>query len=391
MILKAKTEYLLKHNILINKIFKALASAVLRFFGLFVTIDESAILFTAHSRKYNDSPKVIYEYLLSRPEYKKFTFYWALDNINIDIPGNAKKIRSDTPKYFYIALKCKYWITCVNIERGLSFKKKECIYLNTWHGIPIKTIGNEAAGRNDYDFSYVDYFCVSGTYEPRVYQRSFNVPVINMIKTGLPRNDTLYSVTAEEVEAIKRKIGLPLDKKLLLYVPTWRDSKDGGKTYRITPPIHLDKWKEKLGCDYVLLFRAHPYTTDLLGVKFDSFILDFTGYSDINDLLKIADVLISDYSATIFDYSILERPIISFAYDFNDYSQERGLIIDIRQELPGGICESEDEVIDRILNIDLGLEKRNVRDFRRKYISYGGNATKLCVEAVFGRKNRFNK
>ena len=383
--LRAKVDYVLKHNIVINKTFRFLASTGVKALGIFTPMDDKSIIFSAHSRKYNDSPRAIYEYLITKPEFSDYTFYWALDDVNVDIPGPAIKIVPDTLNYFRTALKCKYWITCVNIERSLKFKRKKCVYLNTWHGIPIKTVGNGAEGRNDYDFSYIDYFCISGDYEISIYEKSFRVPENHMLKTGMPRNDVLYDTTEEEIDNLKNKIGLPPNKKILLYAPTWRDSKDGGKSYSIKPPMDLSKWENQLGNDYVLLFRTHPYTNELLGVEFNDFVRDFTNYPNINDLMKVADVLISDYSATIFDFAILERPIISFAYDCDEYGSERGFSMDIRKEMPGGICESEDEVLARILHMDFDKEITAVKEFKIKYLTYGGRATEKCIKKVFER------
>lgn len=382
--LRAKLDYILKHNIVINKFFKFSASTLIRFMGLFVKVDDKSILFSAHGRKYNDSPKAIYEYLLIHPEYCEYKFYWAIEEgCNSEIPGEYISIKPDTIKYFYTALKCKYWVTCVNIERGLKFKRRKTIYMNTWHGIPIKTVGNEAVGRKDYDFSHVDYFCISGEYEVDLYKRSFNVETNQLIKCGMPRNDELYNTTGYQIVELKKKLGLPLEKKILLYVPTWRDSKDGGKSYQIKPPMDLILWEKVLGNDYVLLFRAHPYTNELLGVDFNDFVRDFTDYPNINDLMKVSDILISDYSATIFDYSILERPIICFAYDLVEYSNERGFAMNISAEMPGGVSLTEKEVIKRIVGCDLEEECNAVRKFKQKYIEYGGNATEACVDKMF--------
>ncbi len=382
--LRARVDYLLKHNIILNKIFKCLASLGIKFIGLFTPMDSKSILFSAHSRKYNDSPRAIYEYMITLPEFKDYTIYWALDDTSVEIPGNVIKVVPDTFEYFRTALKCKYWITCVNIERSLKFKRKKCIYLNTWHGIPIKTVGNMAEGRNDYDFSYIDYFCISGDYEIDLYKKSFNVQLGQIIKTGLPRNDCLYRTTKDEIIEIKNKLGLPLNKKIILYAPTWRDSKDGGKSYCIKPPMDLAKWERMLGKEYILLFRTHPYTNKLLGVAFNDFVRDYVNYPNINDIMKIADILISDYSATIFDYSILERPIISFAYDCDDYGNNRGFAMNPRTEMPGGIEETEDDVINRIINMNFEKEVKSVQAFKRKYNAYGGHATEECVKRVFG-------
>ena len=124
--------------------------------------------------------------------------------------------------------------------------------------------------------------------------------------------------------------------------------------------------------------------TKLLGVEFDDFCLDYTSYPDINDLFKVADILISDYSACIADYSILERPVICFAYDYDDYKSTRGLYIDFDKEMPNGIFKTEDDVIEHIKTMDYVLEcsktKKMIKD---KYTYIGGSATKMCVQAMF--------
>ena len=381
---RARLEYLLKHNSVINAVFRFSISSFLKFCGLFIRMDENGVLFSAHGRKYNDSPRCIYENMLKQPRFKAFHFYWALERPDdADIPGNCVKLKADSLRYFLTALKCKYWITCVNIERSLRIKTKKNIYLNTWHGIPIKTVGNEAAGRKDYDFSYVDFFCISGTFEKEVYRRSFCVNENQLLKTGMPRNDFLYHVCEEQIRRIKRKLGLPLEKKVILYAPTWRDSKDGGKTYTIRPPIDLEVWRQQLGTQYVVLFRTHPYTTKLLDIVFDDFVLDFSNYPSVNELMAVSDILISDYSATIFDYSILERPIICFAYDLEEYRHERGFVLDVEKEMPSGVARNEQEVLKQILSMDYAAESAKTRQFKEKFMEFGGNATEQCVDAVF--------
>ena len=385
--LRAKVDYVLKHNVIVNRVFKFAGSAFFKAVGLFVPMDGKAILFSGHTRKYNDSPRAIYEYMIRHPEYSEYRYFWALDDPDKELLGPAERVKPDTWKYFITALRCKYWITCVNIERSLHFKKKRTVYLNTFHGITIKTAGNDAAGRKgDYDFSTTNYVCISGEYERQVYIRAFNLNPESIIETGLPRNDPLYQNSKEERTQLTMKMGIPLDKKVILYAPTWRDSLDGGKTYAIKPPIDFEKWERELGSEYVLLMRAHPYTNTLLGITFNDFILDFTNYPVINDLLKVSDILISDYSATIFDFSVLERPIICFGYDYEEYSKSRGFTLDLEKEFPGGVLHTEDQVINRIKTMDYEEACSRIREFKRKYIAYGGNATKKCVELMFGEK-----
>ena len=381
---KAKIDYALKHNMFLNKIFNIFFSAFFKIIGCFVKIDKKSILFSGLNKKYNDSPKAIYEKIMDNPFFADYKFYWSLDDFNTSIPGNCIKIKPDSWSYFITALKCKYWIACVNIERSLHFKKKKTIYLNTWHGTPIKTVGNSASKRADFNFSNIDFFCCAGEYEKAIYIKDFRLKPSSLINTGLPRNDALYSVNEEEIGLIRERIGIPVDKKVILYAPTWRDSNDKGKTYSIKPPIDLSKWEKLLGDNYVILLRTHPFTNQLLGVEFNSFVRDFSGYPSMNDLLKVADILISDYSATIFDYSILERPIVCFGYDCDSYAKDRGLYLDIEKELPSGVMKNEDEVLSKILSINYKEESLKTKRFKDKYLKYGGKAATECIKAVFG-------
>ena len=179
-------------------------------------------------------------------------------------------------------------------------------------------------------------------------------------------------------------MGLPLDKKIILYAPTWRDSTDHGATYAIKPPINTKYWEEQLKDEYIVLFRTHGYTNKLLGVEFNDVIRDYSAYPSINDLLKVSDILISDYSATMTDYSILERPVLCFAYDYEQYKSERGLYIDFDKGMPSGVLKTEDEVLDHIKNLDYEKECRKTKEMIKNRISYyGGHATEKCLELLF--------
>ena len=383
---RAKLDYWLKHNKTFYKVFNVSASSFMRLWGKFLSIDENLVVFSAHSRKYNDSPKALYEYMISHPEkYGKYKCVWALeDPENAVIPGSAKKIKSDTLEYFKTTLKAKYWITCVNIERSLHYKKKECRFLNTWHGGPVKYGGNDTVGRQDYDFSAVDVFCYASEFEKPIQIRSLGTRAEAMIPCGSPRNDELYRTTQEEVLRIKKKLGLPLDKKLILYAPTWRDSSDGGSSYTMAPPINIRYWEQMLGKDYILLMRTHQYTNKLLGVEFNNFCWDFCSYPVVNDLIKVSDLMISDYSAIIQDFSILEKPILCFAYDFEEFRDSRGLYLDYEKDMPSGILRTEQDVVNYILTMDYDEEcKKTTRMIKNKIATYGGNATVTCLNKLF--------
>lgn len=384
--IRARLDYVLKHNYLANRVFNYSVSATLKFAGIFVKSDDKLVVFSGHTRKYNDSPKALYEYMLAHPEtYGDYKCVWALeDPDNTNIPGNPQKVKADTLKYFLTTLKAKYWVTCVNIERGLHYKKKTCIYLNTWHGTPFKHIGNDAGGRKDYDFSSIDYFCYASDYEKSIYMRAFRINESSMIPTGLPRNDELFHVSSAEIKLLKEKLGLPLDKKIILYAPTWRDSTDNGKSCTIKPPISTSKWEKELQDEYIVLFRMHSYTNTLLGISFNETLRDYSSYPDVNDLFKISDILISDYSASMADYAILERPILCFAYDYEQYHKSRGLYVDYQNEMPSGILRTEDAVLSYIKSMDYDNECAKTRDMiKNKLIHIGGNATELCLKYLF--------
>lgn len=382
-----KIDFILKHNNFAYNLYRAIFSHFFKFIGFFIRTDEKLILFTGHGKRYNDSPRAIYLYLVEKGLDKVYRCVWSVDNPDkYDIQGVREVIVTDTWKYFVTALKAKYWCCCVNMERGLHFKKKNTKFLHTWHGASINLCGNAVGLRKDFDFRNVDYMCISGEFEREFVKRDFRVRDESIIVTGLPRNDRLYHTSQDEIASLKKKFNIQENKKIILYAPTWRDSDDGGKHYSVVPPINWGKWEKKLGKDYVLLLRTHPYTTEVMEVNFNDFIRDFTVYPDINDLMLVADFLISDYSSTILDYCILDRPIICFGYDYDEYSSKRGFYYDLRTTLPSGVKESEDEVLDYILSCDYGEECKKTRDFHMAHMEAGGNATKQCTEKLLGIK-----
>ncbi len=385
---RARLDYYLKHSNFLYKIFNVTASVTLRLCGKFIRIDENLVIYTGHTRKYNDSSRAIYEYMIIHPEYDHLKKVWALeDPEHVDVPGNPIKVKSDSWKYFKFCLKAKYWVACVNIERSLHFKKKEQLYLNTWHGLSFNCIGNDAGGRKDYDWSNVDFCSYESEYHKRILKQALGVRDEAFIPTGLPRNDTLYRTTSEEVLTLKKKMGLPFDKKILMYVPTWRDSNNNGVSCAIRPPLDVEKWERKLGNEYVLMLRTHAYTTKLLGIEFNNFILNYIDYPDINDMFKVADILISDYSACMADFSILERPIICFAYDLEEYKEKRGLYFNPEKDMPNGVQKTEDEVIELIKCMNYDEQCIKTRDMiKNVFTNIGGHATEICVEKMFGKQ-----
>ena len=375
-----RIEFTLKNNLIIQYFYKRVFSFIFRFIGLFIKTDPNLILFNSFGgKKYNDSPKVIFEQLLNHPTSKKLKLVWALENPdNFDIP-NAIKIEINSFKYFIIALKAKYWVSSVNIERGLKFKKDNTIYLNTWHGAGTKKIGNAVSKRKDYDFSNVNYLLVQSNFEKNIFINDFGAIEQNFLLSGFPRSDELFKTEKKQIDIYKRKLKIPKDKKIILYAPTWRESKNNGSSYDLNIPLDIKKWQEKLTDEYVILFRTHTFTTNILNLKFNDLIIDVSDYPNVNHLLLISDILITDYSTIVFDYSILEKPFLCFGYDYKEYKNERGLYIDLEKEYPNGVQKTEDEILELILNMNYEKECEKTREFKSKYIEAGGNATELAI------------
>ena len=380
-----KLEHIIKHNVIVQNLYRYGMSMAFQMLGRFIRTDPYLVLMNGHGYKYNDSPREIYRKMCELGMDKQYKIVWALmDPDSVDIPGNASKVKLDTLEYFITALKSKYWISCVGIERGLHFKKSNQKYLNTWHGAAINVCGNGVPGRNDFHWRYIDCFCVCGKYDEENFGRDLELNPKAFLRTGLPRNDVLYHVTEEYRNDIQKKLKLPEGKKYILYAPTWRDSEDGGLSYQISPPIDWNRWRRELGDEYVVMLRTHPYTTKLMNVVFNDFVLDYTEYPEVNDLLIAADILISDYSSINLDYCIMEKPMICFGYDYDEYKKYRGFYYDLEKEMPNGVMRTEEEVISHLINIDYSEDCQRTESFKNRHCEYGnGNATIQCINKVF--------
>lgn len=380
-------EYSLKHNPIIYDCYRIVCGFIIRILGAFIRTDNNLVLFTAQAKQFNDSPKTIYLYMMEHGMTKEYHCVWAVDTPGkYKIPGNADVIVIDTLRYFITALRAKYWVCSVNIERGLHFKKKETVFLNTWHCVPTNYMGNAVGKRKDFDWRKTDYICYSGNYEKPIIIRDCVAYEKNLLPSGLPRNDILFHVDEKLIVETRNKLKIPEGKKVLLYAPTWRDSNDFGKDYDMSVPINWNEWEKMLAKDYIMMIRTHPLTTKLLNVKYDSFIWNFSNYPDVNDLMIAADILISDYSSIIFDYSILGRPFICFGYDYDEYVKKRDFYFDLNKEFPSGIIRSEREVLNLIKNMDYKEQCQKTIEMRNKFVEYGGHATEQCINALFGQK-----
>lgn len=370
-----KLAWLIKHVTFINWLYQKIMSLCFRLIGLFIPVDEKLVLLSSYGGdQYNDSPKVLFEAMKSDPRFKGFHYVWAFANPTaFDVP-EAEKVKIDSLLYFKTALSAKIWITNVNIERGLHFKKKSQIYLNTWHGTGPKASGNAVKGRNDYDFSYVDIICVDGQHTRNQMINDYNAREENLLFSGRPREDELYTFNEETTKKIRNSLNISEEKKILLYMPTWREHGN--------LELSKDLWEKNLSDEFVMLVRTHHFVKTGPSISNNDFWIDVSDYPDVNELYWVSDVLISDYSSAFFDFGLLAKPMVCFAYDYDEFEKNPGLIMNLKKEFPSGIKSTEQEVIEFIKSMDFIEEGKKTKAYIDGYLSRPENSTKMCVDRI---------
>ncbi len=377
---------LLKYNRVVYAVYYYLMSFCINVLKLFIRVDDKLILINSFAgRKYDDSPKAIFEEMKRDKRFEGYKIVWAFHEPDKFEVEGAEKIKTDCFKYFATALKARVWVTNSSVERGLHFKRKKTFYLNTWHGTPIKKMGSDiTSGNTSFDTKSAYNFDVMNAqslFEADVFSRCFKIPRENFIEVGLPRNDALANYTEEQRDELRRKLNIPTGKKVILYCPTFREyEKDEHLGVVLKPPMDLNKWEKELGDEYVLLFRAHYEVSKVMDIKDSDFVRNATDYPSLNDLMIASDILLSDYSSVFFDYSIMDKCMIHFTYDYDKYNEQRGMYFDIREYLSG--AATEDGVIDYIKNMDYSSEVEKTRAFRDSFMNFYGSAAKKTVDCI---------
>ena len=353
-------------------------------------------------KNYSDSPKYIYEYI-AKNYPGKFRFVWVIDKKNTKIPYRHTKVRRFSFRYSYYLARSKYYVFNGRQPEWIK-KRKGNVFLQTWHGTPLKKLVFDLEDINSATPRYKnqtykqsrawDYLIAANQYSSDVFRRCFMYNK-TMLETGYPRNDILHDDNKDEIAAqVKEKLGIPKDKKTILYAPTWRDDEFYTKgRYKFTLKLDLQLLREKLGDEYVIILRTHYFIADALDVTgLEGFAYNLSKYDDISELYLISDILITDYSSVFFDYANLKRPMLFFTYDLEKYRDVlRGFYIDIEEELPGPLLYTTEEIITAINHIDK-LEQ----EYQDKYIKFydkycaweDGHASRKVAEEVFNLKGK---
>ncbi|MBS4174056.1 bifunctional glycosyltransferase family 2 protein/CDP-glycerol:glycerophosphate glycerophosphotransferase [Bacillus sp. FJAT-49736] len=360
-------------------------------------LKEKTIIFESFlGKNYSDSPKYIYEYM--QAQNMDYKYIWIFNKKVKDIPGNPKQIKRFSLAYYYYLATAKYWVS--NSRMPLHLKKREGnIYLQTWHGTPLKKLvfdmndiysANPKYKKHFYQQSRRwDYLISPNQYSTEIFKRAFKYDKA-VLEYGYPRNDILYHIDRDNIaNRIKQKLNIPLDKKVILYAPTWRDDEfyEPGK-YKFNIKLNLQEMKEQLGDQYVILLRMHYFIADDIDTAgMEGFAYNLSKYDDIAELYLISDILITDYSSVFFDYANLKRPILFYTYDLEKYRDTlRGFYINIESDVPGPLLYTTGEIIDSVRNIEQISEKYKDRydEFYQTYCDWdNGEAAAKVVRQVF--------
>lgn len=377
-------------------------------YKLFYKMDDKVIFFEAFGgRNYTCSPKAIYEKILTMKEFKDFKFVWAfVDPSKHDVLNDKRLtiVKTNSKDYYKYLSIAKYWIVNSIIDEGI-IKKKNQVYVQCWHGTPLKKLRydievngavlntiEEIRERNDRDARKFDYFISPSKYCTEKFTSAFNLKALGkeniIIEKGYPRNDFLFNKTKKDVDSIKKKLGLPLDKKVIFYLPTFRDNQHtSGVGYTYNLAIDFDSLKKKFSKDYVILFSPHYFIANSIDLsKYKGFVFNVARYDEINELYLVSDIIMTDYSSVFFDFANLKRPMLFYMYDFDDYQNNlRDFYISL-DELPGPISKTQDELENNLKNIDSIFKdyKGKYEKFNKKY-NYldDGNASERVIKVIF--------
>ncbi|MFD2626510.1 CDP-glycerol glycerophosphotransferase family protein [Salibacterium salarium] len=353
-------------------------------------------------KQYSCNPRAIYEEM--KKQDRDFTYYWSIDHRykkHFEEHG-VRTIHRFSIKWFIVMMRAKYWVFNSRLPKWIP-KPAETVYLQTWHGTPLKKLALDmeevhmpGTTTEMYKKNFVteakrwNYLVAPNEYSAEIFERAFEFDH-TFLKTGYPRNDYLFRYNKEDVDAIKNRLNISHDKKVILYAPTWRDNEYHfiGK-YKFSVKMDMDAMKEELGDDYVILFRLHYLVADHLDLSdYEDFAVDASHYPDIRDLYIVSDLLITDYSSVMFDFGVLKRPMLFYVYDIDNYRDMlRGFYFDFENEAPGPLVTTTEPLIEEIKNADTIRERYrpHVDTFEEKFHSLeDGNAAKRVIESVFGR------
>jgi CDP-glycerol glycerophosphotransferase len=303
-------------------------------------------------RGYSCSPRAIYE--KARELVPDLRGVWVVKDAN-SVPEGVEHVVANTAEYFELIARASVFVNNVNFPDHLV-KRDGTIHVATHHGTPLKHMGLDlrhtlVAGRR---MNFDTLRQRVARWDLSVSQNAFTTPIwervypgtYESLEVGYPRNDVLATAAEDDVRRIRDELGIEPGRTAVLYTPTHREYQPG-----YMPVLDLARLADALGPGHVVLARLHYfYAADplLRELHRAGRIRDVATYPSIEELCLAADVLVTDYSSIMFDYAVLDRPIVIHAPDWELYRTMRGTYFDLMEEPPGVIARTDDELIEAL-------------------------------------------
>lgn len=375
----------------IGKVFGNIFSLIIR---CFTRVHKGRMMCWAYTfKQYSCNPRYLTEHLLENNT--EFEIFWVFRG-NVDTSGVDKRIkcvRYKSLQYYILVNTAEFFITNARTDpyRIYWHKRKGQKYVMLWHGgVALKRIEKDAEAQLSYSYlkkakidSKVCDLMVSGCrFQTSLLKEKFWYDG-EILERGIPRNDVFFNKARhpEMKERICHKYGISPDSRIVLYAPTFRRDKSI-EPYRIDWSRVVPELRKIYGTEKIsILLRLHPNLigkADASSLINDESVIDVTRYHDMQELLCVSDLLITDYSSSMFDITMLKKPCMLYATDIEKYN--RGYYFDFA-ELPFPLARNEEELIGNIRTFDSAAYDESVESFFEKHIGLceDGNASKAIA------------
>ena len=314
-------------------------------------VQNNRVVFDSYyGRGYSDSPKAICEVLLRSGEDLDLVWLCKDEEAEKTLPEGVRAVPNHGLKKLKALASAKVWVD--NSRKYENMKKKDQVYMQTWHGFALKKLEQDIESKLEPEYlracktdsEQCDVIISGSGFMTKLYREKFwyKGAVLN---TGTPRNDIFYRNHAEFRVKVCKALGLPEDRKLALYAPTFRDDRST-EAYHLDPDMVRRKCEENFKGEWSVLVRLHPnvaaQSAGLFAYDGDR-LVDATAYPDMQELLCAAGLLITDYSSSMFDYALTGKPIVQFATDIEAYQKDRDFYFPL-DSLPFPLARSNEEL-----------------------------------------------
>jgi CDP-glycerol glycerophosphotransferase len=352
-------------------------------------VDPNLAAFAAYwYRGYACNPRAIYEKLRELVPAVRAVWIVHAEHAQ-EIPPEVEYVVAGTKDYYRLIARARYLVNNVNFPNEL-IKREGTIHVQTHHGTPLKKMGLDlrdafvAGKRMDFDkllrrCARWDYSISANPFSTDMWKTAYPTDY-ETLEVGYPRNDVLVNATPDEAAAIRSRLGIEPRRKTILYAPTHREYEQG-----FVPLVDPARLAAALGPHFLILRRVHYfYRGDM--PEPEKGVLDVSRHPSIEELCLAADVLVTDYSALMFDYAVLDRPIVIHAPDWEEYRRLRGTYFDLLAEPPGLVTKTEGELVAAFRSGAFeGPEATRLRaTFRQRFCALeDGRAAERVVQAVW--------